>query len=61
MVDLFARSLKWLGRGEQLTRRPRRNHIAAFKAKVALAAIKDEKTLSGLTEHFDVYANQITQ
>ena len=44
-----------------MSRRPRRNHIAAFKAKVALAAIKGEKTLSELAEQFDVHANQITQ
>jgi len=37
-----------------MTRRPRRNHIAAFKAKVALAAIKGEKTLSELAEQFAV-------
>jgi transposase len=44
-----------------MTRRPRRNHTAAFKAKVALAAIKGEKTLSELAQQFDVHANQITQ
>ena len=44
-----------------MSRRPRRNHTAAFKAKVALAAIKGEKTLSELSEQFDVHANQITQ
>jgi transposase len=44
-----------------MTRRPRRNHTAAFKAKVALAALKGEKTLSELAEQFDVHANQITQ
>jgi transposase len=43
-----------------MTRRPRRNHTAAFKAKVALAALKGEKTLSELAEQFDVHANQIT-
>jgi transposase len=43
-----------------MTRRPRRNHTAAFKAKVALAAIKGEKTLTELAEQFDVHANQIT-
>mgnify|MGYP006313736877 CR=1 FL=1 len=42
-------------------RRPRRNHTAAFKAKVALAALKDDKTLAELAEKFDVHANQITQ
>jgi transposase len=44
-----------------MTRRQRRNHTASFKAKVALAAIKGEKTLSELAEQFDVHANQITQ
>lgn len=42
-------------------RRPRRNHSAAFKAKVAIAALKDDKTLAELAEKFDIHANQITQ
>jgi len=41
-------------------RRPRRNHSPAFKAKVALAALKGEATLSELAERFDVHAKQIT-
>lgn len=44
-----------------MSRRPRRNHSAAFKAKVALAAIKGEKTLAELAEQFDIHPNQITQ
>ena len=44
-----------------MSRRPRRNHTAAFKAKVALAAVKDEKMLAELAEQFDVHPNQITQ
>ena len=43
-----------------MSRRPRRNHSPAFKAKVALAAIKGEKTLAELAEQFDVHPNQIT-
>jgi len=41
-------------------KRTRRNHKAAFKAKVALAALKDEKTLAQLAQQFDVHASQIT-
>ena len=43
-----------------MTRRARRNHSPAFKAKVALAAIKGEKTLAELAQLFDVHPNQIT-
>ena len=43
-----------------MSKRPRRNHSPAFKAKVALAAIKGDKTLSDLAQHFDVHPNQIT-
>jgi transposase len=44
-----------------MTRRPRRNHTAAFKAKVALAALKGEKTLAEIAQQFDVHPNQVTQ
>src|SRR3954451_19253555 len=43
-----------------MTRRPRRNHTPAFEAKVALAAVKGEKTLAELAQQFDVHPNQIT-
>src|ERR1700722_14116929 len=41
-------------------KRPRRNHSPAFKAKVALEALKGVKTIAQLAAHFDVHANQIT-
>ncbi|WP_202596090.1 IS3 family transposase [Ensifer adhaerens] len=44
-----------------MSRRPRRNHSPAFKAKVALAAIRGEQTLVELSQQFDVHANQIKQ
>ena len=43
-----------------MTKRARRTHSPAFKAKVALAAVKGEKTLAELAQQFDVHANQIT-
>ena len=43
-----------------MTKRPRRNHSPEFKAKVALAAIRGEKTLIELSQQFDVHPNQIT-
>ena len=43
-----------------MARRSRRTHSPAFKAKVALAALKGEKTLADLAQQYDVHANQIT-
>ena len=42
-----------------MAKRPRRNHAAVFKAKVALEAIKGEQTLVELSERFQVHPNQI--
>ena len=42
-----------------MTKRPRRNHSPAFKAKVALDAIEGEKTLAELAKLHDVHPNQI--
>src|SRR5271169_2231864 len=42
-----------------MSKRPRRNHTPAFKAKVALSAIKGDRTLAQLAGQFDVHPNQI--
>mgnify|MGYP000645642290 CR=1 FL=1 len=42
-----------------MTRRTRRNHSPAFKAKVALAAVKGDATLAELAKRVDVLPNQI--
>ena len=44
-----------------MRRRSRRNHSPAFRAKVALAALKGDQTLSELATQFDVHPTQITQ
>jgi transposase len=44
-----------------MSKRLRRNHSPAFKAKVALAAVKGEKTLAELAQQFDIHPNLITQ
>ncbi len=44
-----------------MSRRPRRNHSAAFKAKVALDAIKGEKTVAEIAHKHDVHPNQVTE
>jgi len=43
-----------------MSRRPRRNDSPPFKAKVALAAIKAEKTLTELAHDYDLHPKQIT-
>ena len=43
-----------------MKKRARRNHTPAFKAKVALAALKNDRTIAQLAEQFDVHPNQIT-
>jgi transposase len=48
-------------RSSTMTKRPRRNHGAVFKAKVALEAMKGDQTLVELAERFEVHPNQITE
>jgi transposase-like protein len=44
-----------------MSRRPRRNHSAAFKAKVALEAVKGDKTIAEIAQKHDVHPNQVTE
>ena len=44
-----------------MAKRLRRNHGAEFKARVALAAIRGDKTLSELSEQFEVHPTQVTE
>ncbi len=44
-----------------MSKRPRRNHSAAFKAKVALEALKGEKTVAEIAQRHDVHPNQVTE
>jgi putative transposase len=47
--------------GDRFMKNKRRNHSAAFKAKVALAAVKSDKTIAELSSEYEVHPNQITQ
>ena len=44
-----------------MSRRPRRNHSAAFKAKVAIEALADGKTIAEVVQKHDVHPNQVTE
>ena len=44
-----------------MSKRPRRNHAPAFKAKVALDALKGDQTIVELAQRYQVHPNQITE
>lgn len=54
-------ALKERERSSKMSKRPRRNHSPAFKARVAVEALKDGQTLVELAERFQVHPNQITE
>ena len=61
MVTLLYNNDSEKRRAAIMTKRPRRNHGAVFKAKVALEAIKGEQTLVELAARFQVHPNQIAE
>ena len=42
-------------------RRKRRNQSPSFKAKLAIAALKGDKTIAELSQQFDIHANQVIE
>ena len=58
-VDLSPDTITYSG--NRFIKNKRHNYSAQFKAKVALAADKGDKTIAELASEFDIHPNQITQ
>ena len=58
-VDLSPETIRYSG--DRFMKNKRRNHSAAFKAKVALAAAKADKTIAELASQYEVHPSQITK
>ena len=58
-VDLSPETIKYTG--DRFMKNKRRNHSAAFKAKVALAAAKGDKTIAELASQYEVHPSQIAK
>ena len=58
-VDLSPETIKYSG--DRFVKNKRRNHSAAFKAKVALAAAKGDKTIAELASQYEVHPSQIAK
>jgi transposase len=52
---------KGLQEEQNMSKRPRRNHAPAFKAKVALEALKGNETIVELAQRYQIHPNQITE
>jgi transposase len=44
-----------------MSRRPRRNHSPAFKAKVAIEGLTEGRTIAEIAQKHDVHPNQVTE
>jgi len=58
-VDLSPETIRYSG--DRFVKNKRRNHSAAFKAKVALAAAKGDKTIAELASQYEVHPSQIAK
>jgi transposase-like protein len=58
LIGIFTMKLK---KKTNVARRVRRTHTPEFKARVALAALREDKTMAQLCQEFDLHVNQITE